>query len=115
VFVERAWAKAHEDALVRYLAAHIDAQRWMMDPKNRTEAIVLLAGNLKVDSDDATRIYENHLRTGWPKDGAFDRTGFENVLILRAEVEGSWGGKPPEAARYVDLSYYEKALKLAAR
>jgi len=32
------------------------------------------------------------------------------VLALRAEIEGSWGGKPPAPERYVDLSYYEKAL-----
>ena len=35
--------------------------------------------------------------------------GFRKVLALRAEIEGSWGGKPPPAERYVDLSYYTKA------
>ena len=33
---------------------------------------------------------------------------------LRAEIEGSWGGKPPPPERYVDLSYYEAALKRVA-
>jgi hypothetical protein len=33
------------------------------------------------------------------------------VLALRAELEGDWGGKPPAAERYFDLSYYDHALK----
>jgi len=41
--------------------------------------------------------------------------GFRNVLALRAEIEGSWGGKPPAPERYVDLSYYENALKKIPR
>jgi hypothetical protein len=36
--------------------------------------------------------------------------GFNNVLKLRAEIEGQWGGTPPPAEKYLDLSYYEKAL-----
>ena len=34
---------------------------------------------------------------------------FKNVLALRAEIEGDWGGKPPAPERYIDLSYYERA------
>ena len=33
------------------------------------------------------------------------------VLALRAEMEGMWGGKPPAADKYLDLSYYERALR----
>jgi hypothetical protein len=36
--------------------------------------------------------------------------GFKNVLQLRAEIEGQWGGNPPPVEKYVDLSYYQKAL-----
>jgi hypothetical protein len=31
---------------------------------------------------------------------------------LRAEIEGSWGGKVPPISRYYDPVYYEKALAL---
>jgi hypothetical protein len=37
--------------------------------------------------------------------------GFRNVLALRAEIEGSWGGKAPGPERYLDLGYYDRALK----
>jgi len=36
--------------------------------------------------------------------------GFKNVLKLRAEIEGQWGGNAPPPEKYVDLSYYNRAL-----
>ena len=52
---------------------------------------------------------------GLARDARFDIQGFRNVLALRAEIEGSWGGSAPLPDRYVDLSYYENALKRLAR
>jgi hypothetical protein len=34
-------------------------------------------------------------------------------LRLRAVVEGEWGGKPPSAAHYLDLSFYNQAVAKA--
>jgi hypothetical protein len=47
---------------------------------------------------------------GYEKDAAFDLDGFKNVLKLRAEVEGQWGGHPPGPEKYYDSSYYDAAL-----
>ena len=44
---------------------------------------------------------------GLAKDGKFDMEGFKNVLKLRAQFEGGTLN-PPE--KYVDFSYYQKAL-----
>ncbi len=46
---------------------------------------------------------------GFTPDAKFDLEGFKNVLALRAEVEG---GKPADPQRYIDLAYYDQALKL---
>jgi hypothetical protein len=46
---------------------------------------------------------------GFAPDAKFDLTGFANVLALRAEVEG---GTPADPARYIDLSYYDRAMQL---
>jgi hypothetical protein len=40
--------------------------------------------------------------------------GFRNVLALRAEMQGAWGGKAPAPDRYIDLSYYQRALAALA-
>jgi hypothetical protein len=52
--------------------------------------------------------------SGLAKDCAFDMQGFRNVLALRAEIEGQWGGNPPPAERYVDLRWHEGALRRLA-
>jgi hypothetical protein len=44
------------------------------------------------------------------KDAKLDMQGFRNVLKLRAEIEGQWGGNPPQPEKYIDLSYYDEAL-----
>ena len=64
-----------------------------------------------INDDMAARTWEllADPKFGLAKDAKFDEAGFRNVLSLRAEIEGSWGGKAPSAERYVDLSYYEKA------
>ena len=41
--------------------------------------------------------------------------GFRTVLALRAEIEGQWGGRPPAPEKYLDLGYYERALKRLGR
>ena len=44
---------------------------------------------------------------GLAPDARFDLVGFRNTLALRAEIEG---GPPQPAEKYLDLSYYERAL-----
>lgn len=113
VFTRRQWAKENSELLIRYLAAHIEAQRWLLDPANKEKIVERVIGGGKMPRAMALRIYENDTGpNGLAKDGAIDAQRFGNVLKFRAEVEGSWGGKPPAAARYYDVSYHEQALRL---
>jgi len=111
-FVLRAWARAHADTLVRYIQAHVEGLRWAMNPANKAEAVALLAQRLKLGPDVALKCWELAADpvNGFAKDARFDLEGFKNVLKLRAEIEGQWGGTPPAPERYLDLSYYERAL-----
>jgi ABC-type nitrate/sulfonate/bicarbonate transport system substrate-binding protein len=112
VVVMRDWAKANSDALVRYIAAIIEGRRWLLDPANKEEAVKLAVDRVKLSPDIATRAYDYVIdpKEGFHKDAQFDVEGFNNVLKLRAEIEGQWGGKPPAADKYVELSYYNKAI-----
>jgi hypothetical protein len=65
---------------------------------------------IKPPAKTGGRRKERWLHTSY--DPSFDVPGFKNVLALRAEIEGTWGGKPPAPDRYYDLSYYKKALAL---
>ena len=110
-FVMRAWAKQNEDTLVKYLAAYVEGVRWALDPANKEHAIRLLMDRLKLAEDVATAAYTyaTDPAEGFAKDGKVDVEGFRNVLKLRAQHLGTWGGTPPAPEKYLDLSYYQKA------
>lgn len=117
VFVMRPWAQANAGALERYLAAYIEGCRAAMNPANRTQVLAVLERELKLSPQIAALTYTDLMtpRHGMARDCAFDMTGFRNVLALRAEIEGQWGGKAPEPERFLDLRYFDRALKHAAR
>jgi hypothetical protein len=72
----------------------------------------LMIKELKIPTDVAGETYavliEGH--GGYAEDARFDLDGFKNVLKLRAEVEGQWGGHPPAPEKYYDSSYYVEAV-----
>jgi len=105
-FVLRPWAGANTDTLVKYIQAYIEGLRWMLEPKNKTEAVGLLSERLKLPEDVAAQAYDATLK-GFQKDGALDMEGVRNVLKLRAQFEG---GTPASPDKYIDTSYYQKAL-----
>ncbi len=111
-FVRRSWVEANADALVGYLKAGIDGFRWAADPENRSEAAAILAKRLNMDSDIAARSVEAAVGSGngLSEDARFDREGFENMLRIRDNIAGTWGGQIPPADKYIDLSYYDRAL-----
>jgi ABC-type nitrate/sulfonate/bicarbonate transport system substrate-binding protein len=111
-FAERQWAQEHRGALASYLAAIIEAQRWLMAPANKQEVIELMVKESHLAADVAAENYEAVMRKagGFERDARFDLDGFKNVLKLRAEIEGSWGGHPPAPEKYYDSSYYDAAL-----
>ena len=69
----------------------------MATPENKAEASAILAERLRVTSDVAARAYEMGLdpNDGFAKDAKLNLEGFTNVLKLRAETLGTWGGAPP--------------------
>jgi len=112
VVVMRDWARANSDTLVRYLSALIEGRRWALDPANKEQAIALLAERLKLTPQIAAQAYAvaTDPVEGMAKDAQLDMAGFRNVLKLRAEIEDQWGGNAPPPDKYLDLSYYERAL-----
>jgi ABC-type nitrate/sulfonate/bicarbonate transport system substrate-binding protein len=113
VFTRRQWARDNSDLLIRYLAAHIEAQRWLLNPVNKDKAIDMVLRQRKMSRELAAGIYEMDVGpNGLAKDAAIDVERFSNLLKFRAEVEGSWGGKAPAPERYYDASYYDKALAM---
>jgi len=106
--------------LERYIAAQIEAQRWIRDPANKEKMteIITNAAQPPLASDIAAETYEAVVSgpSEVTPDLRFDRPAFDNFLKLRAEVERSWGGKAPAVDRLYKAIYYRKALlKVDAR
>ena len=114
-FTQRAWAREHRDLLVAFLSACIEAQRWLLNPANKRQVIDLLISEYHLSPEIAAEDYETTMSRpgGFAKDARLDLPGFENVLKLRADVEGQWSGHPPSPEKYYDPSFYDAALNKA--
>ena len=113
----RSWGEANAQTLERYLAGLIEATRWTVAPQNREAGARLLVERFKIDPkiSQLTMEWLADPKFGLAPDARFDLQGFRNVLALRAELEGDWGGTPPPPEKYLDLRHYENALKRISR
>jgi ABC-type nitrate/sulfonate/bicarbonate transport system substrate-binding protein len=109
-FALRAWVGSNGPLLERYIAAYIESLRWVRRPENQAGCVAILMDKLKIPREVAERSYRllvDPVR-GFTPDAAFDMEGFKNLLALRAEIEG--GGAVPSPEKYLDLSYYRRAI-----
>ncbi len=116
-FAMRGWAREHAPAVERYLAAYVESLRFVRDPAHRAETLALLRDKLKLSETTAARTYDELVdpQFGFTPDARFDPQGFRNMLALRAEIERKAGAPAPAPEKYVDLGYYERAMKSLAR
>ncbi len=108
-WVMKPWAQANADTVVKYIQAYIEGLRWTLDPANKAEATKMIAARFKLEPDIADECYAVAVdpKGGLARDARFDMDGLKNVLKLRED----WSGvKPGAPDRYIDLSYYQKAL-----
>lgn len=118
-FVRSSWARRNADLLTRYIAAEIEAQRWILAPANKPQVMEIIRkssmpGTTESMVEDS---YRDQVSGPGPltQDLRLDVPALENFIRLRAQVEGSWRGSPPPAKTLYDLSYYEKAMQLVSR
>lgn len=110
IWVMRAWAMQHSVTLVKYLEAIIEGLRWASKPENKNEAAAIVSKYLKVAPDVAQKSVEGAVgpHGGLDKDAHVNLEGFRNLLKIRAETLD--GLTKPQPQKYLDLSYYERAL-----
>jgi len=114
----REWARAHEAEMVAFIRANLEALRWLADPAHRDEAVGIYRKHLPKASEQGAQKAWDALLTardeGLVHDGRVDMAGVATVLKLRSEY-----GRPKkeltDASRYVDESYYEKAVQGGAK
>jgi len=109
VLAMRPWVQAHEDAAVRFGRATAEATDWFYDPKNRAEAVQILARNLKVNekyAENTYRVWVEEIKAH-PRDLRLSPAGLrkvlENMILL-----GDFKPPVPDLAPYVDFSLADK-------
>jgi len=109
VVAMKPWYTANQDKVVRFLRGWAEATDWLYDPRNKAEAIKILAERMKVEDKYAAttyRVFVEELK-GYPAQGRFNmeaiRQAAENMKVI--------GGTPPaDPAKYLDTSLLEKAF-----
>ena len=110
--VQRSWAKAHRAELVGYIRGYVAGLDWLYRPANKAEAIEILRKNITTMSPElAQKTYGVLLasKNGLLKQGRIDMAGVKTVLALRSEY-GEPRKKLTDPGKYVDLSYYRRAM-----
>jgi ABC-type nitrate/sulfonate/bicarbonate transport system substrate-binding protein len=98
------WAKAHADALTAFLRADLKAQRFLYDPKNKEQAVAIMMKVTKSPHEDIARSYDIYY--GPSKVMAPDLELTEAAIQPWLDLRGS----KEKPARYMDLSYWKRAL-----
>lgn len=100
-FAQRPWARGHSDVLVKYLAAYIQAQRWLLDAANKASVLPLLKQEWHLEELPAVEVYALMQTHDWYQpDARFDMNGFKTVCssyAQRLRVSGTAGHLRPKS------------------
>ena len=110
-FARRSWARDHETALIGFLRAYKAATDWIYDRANRDVIEALLVANIRDMTPALAKLSGDLLladKGGLARDLSPDAEGVRTVLRLRSKY-GVPQKSLSDAAKYVDLSYLEKA------
>jgi ABC-type nitrate/sulfonate/bicarbonate transport system substrate-binding protein len=109
---KRSWAESNRDLLVSYIRAYVEATQWCFDVRNRASCLELLATHHGLQGKAAEETLDALLDSDYglyPK-AELNLPGLKSVLELRAEM-GFLKQPLPQVEKYMDLSYYKRAIE----
>ena len=104
------WPAKNETALLRFLRALAEAQAWLNDARNRSDAIAILTEAAKLRSEDSARSYQLLVESAQavPKSPDLDMNGLKTAIDLMGEAEVLRTPLPaPE--KFADTSFTTRA------
>jgi ABC-type nitrate/sulfonate/bicarbonate transport system substrate-binding protein len=110
----RSWAKDNPETLRNFIRGYLDALAWLFAPTNRSAAAQILVEKVpNMTPELAAATCDIFLgKGGFDPEAKIDMQGIGKVLELRSEY-----GRPQKSlndpAKYLDLSYYDTARKIA--
>jgi len=112
VLAMRSWIRANEDTALRSGRAAAEATEWLHDPRNRAEAVQILARNLKVEekyADTTYRVWVQEIQTH-PRDLRLPPDGLRRVLENMIAL-GDLKPPVPDLAAYADFGLADKIAR----
>jgi ABC-type nitrate/sulfonate/bicarbonate transport system substrate-binding protein len=108
----RSWAQANPEKAIGYIRGYQAGMTWLYDRGNKAEALQILVKNVRgMTPDLAAKTYDVLLGPGgFDPRAALDIEGVRTVLKLRSEY-GEPKKELTDPMRYIDLSYYQKAMQ----
>ena len=106
------WIAAHEDVVLRFGRATIEASEWLYDPKNRTEAVQILARALKVEDKYAEATYKVWVQEvgAHPRDLKLSPAGLRKVLDNMIQL-GDLKPPLPDVNAFADFTLADRAAR----
>lgn len=105
----RSWASAHEAEVIAFVRAMDAAYKWLQDPSNRGDAMSLLPSRLSVAPRAAVAAVGKFAQRPRPQ---ITEAGLLQVIDVVWEAE-AYAQPKPDPAKYLDLSFAERALGAA--
>ena len=108
----RSWAEANRAHLVSYIRCYVAATRWCFAPENRQSCFDILERHNGLTGAAAEETLDSLLDPahGLYPEAALNIPGIGAALDLRAEM-GFIASPPPPPDKYIDLSYYQAAVR----
>lgn len=109
VVAMKPWYTANQDTVVKFLHGWAEATEWLTDPRNKAEAVKILAERMKVEEKyavQAYRVFVDEVK-GFPAKG---RLNLDAVRQAATNQKIIGGAAPADIAKYVDTSLWEKAF-----
>lgn len=109
----RHWAQQHADCLIRYIRAYAEATQWCFASQNRRFCLDILARHNGIDGAAGEKTLDALLdeEHGLYPHAALNTAGVAAALHLRGEM-GYLARSAPPLEKYMDLSYYRRALAI---
>ncbi len=107
----RRFAERHPERLIRYIRAYVEATQWCFARENRRDCLNMLERHNQIDEREAEATLNALLdpEHGLYAKAAVNLSGVRAALDIRAEL-GYLAPPIPPLEKYIDLSYYQKAM-----
>ena len=109
----RNWAQSNSNTLKSFIKGYIAGLAWCLDNSNYENAKTILLENMPTIKPAAVdQVLSKTLSetTGLTPKAKLELTAIQTVLDLRRKF-GDGSGMNPDPLHYIDLSYYNEALK----